>query len=68
MSDTTEADFQALLRIAGISFTEDRYPVMLDAYRSWLKLVEVLDEPLPLAVEPAAAPRLAEFRLEEPRA
>lgn len=68
MSDTTEADFQALLRIAGISFTEDRYPVMLDAYRSWLKLVEVLDEPLPPAVEPAAAPRLEEPRLEEPRA
>ncbi len=56
-NDTEEADFQALLRIAGISFAPDRYPVMLDAYRNWLELVKVLDEPMPMPVEPAAAPR-----------
>jgi hypothetical protein len=56
-NDTEEADFQALLRIAGIRFAPDRYPVMLDAYRNWLELVKVLDEPLPMPVEPAAAPR-----------
>lgn len=56
-NDTEEADFQALLRIAGISFAPDRTPVMLEAYRNWLELVKVLDEPMPMPVEPAAAPR-----------
>jgi hypothetical protein len=43
VNDTEEADFQALLRIAGIAIPPDRYDVMLDAYRSWLELVKVLD-------------------------
>jgi hypothetical protein len=58
MSGTAEADFDALLRIAGITVPPDRRPAMLDAYRSWLELAAVLDEPLPFAEEPAAAPRL----------
>lgn len=58
MNDTEEADFQALLRIAGITIPEDRYAIMLDAYRNWLELVKVLDEPMPMAEEPAAAPRV----------
>lgn len=57
MDGNDEADFQAMLRIAGIAVPPDRYGIMLDAYRSWLKLAEVLDEPLPFAEEPAAAPR-----------
>lgn len=58
MDDTAEADFHALLRIAGVAVPPDRRAAMLDAYRSWLELVEVLDEPLPMAEEPAAAPRI----------
>jgi hypothetical protein len=57
MNDTDDADFQALLRIAGITIPPDRIPVMLEAYRHWLALVAVLDEPMPMAEEPAAAPR-----------
>jgi hypothetical protein len=56
-NDTDEADFQALLRVAGITIPPDRYAIMLDAYRNWLELVKVLDEPLPMPVEPMAAPR-----------
>jgi hypothetical protein len=58
MTGATEADFDALLRIAGITVPPDRRPAMLDAYRCWLELAAVLDEPLPFAEEPAAAPRL----------
>lgn len=43
-----------MLRIA---VPPDRYGVMLDAYRSWRELVKVLDKSLPMAEEPAAAPR-----------
>lgn len=57
MNDTDEADFQALLRVAGITIPADRYAIMLDAYRNWLELVKVLDEPMPMPVEPMAAPR-----------
>ncbi|MBK1660045.1 hypothetical protein [Paracraurococcus ruber] len=57
MNDTEGADFQALLRIAGITIPAARYDIMLDAYRHWLELVKVLDEPMPMAEEPAAAPR-----------
>ncbi len=56
-NDTEEADFQALLRIAGITVPPERYAIMLDAYRNWLELVKVLDEPMPTPEEPAAAPR-----------
>lgn len=56
-NDTEEADLQALLRVAGITIPPERYAIMLDAYRSWLELVKVLDEPMPMPVEPAAAPR-----------
>jgi hypothetical protein len=55
--DTDEADFRALLRVAGIAVPPDRTAAMLDAYRRWLELVKVLDEPLPMPEEPAAAPR-----------
>jgi len=56
-NDTEEADFQALLRVADITIPPERYGIMLDAYRNWLELVKVLDEPMPMPVEPAAAPR-----------
>lgn len=56
-NDTDAADFHALLRIAGITIPPERHDVMLDAYRHWLALVKVLDEPMPMPVEPAAAPR-----------
>ena len=59
MPEDLELDFQSALRVAGIALPEDRYPVMLDAYRSYRALVEILDEPMPYAEEPAAAPRLA---------
>lgn len=61
-NDTEEADFQALLRVAGIAIPPDRHEIMLDAYRHWLELVKVLDEPLPMPVEPAAAPRFGGAR------
>jgi hypothetical protein len=63
MDGTEELDFQALLRIAGITIPPERHAIMLEAYRSWLLLVQVLDEPLPMPVEPAAAPRLVAPRL-----
>ena len=59
MPEDLELDFQSALRVAGIAVPGDRYPVMLDAYRSYRALVEILDEPMPYAEEPAAAPRLA---------
>ena len=59
LPEEMELDFQSALRVAGITLPEDRYPVMLDAYRSYRALVEILDEPMPYAEEPAAAPRLA---------
>jgi hypothetical protein len=58
MTDELELDFQAALRVAGISIPEDRYAAMLDAYRSWRALATVLDAPTPYAWEPAAAPHL----------
>ena len=51
-----ELDFQSALRVAGISIPEDRYAIMLDAYRSYRRMAAVLDEPTPYADEPAAAP------------
>jgi uncharacterized protein (DUF1778 family) len=59
MPEYLELDFQSALRVAGITVPEDRYAIMLDAYRSYRALVEILDEPMPYAEEPAAAPRLA---------
>ena len=59
MPDEMELDFQSALRVAGISIPADRYAIMLDAYHEYRKLVAVLDEPMPYADEPAAAPHLA---------
>jgi hypothetical protein len=59
LPDEIELDFHSALRVAGIAVPEDRAAIMLDAYRSWRALAEVLDEPMAHAEEPAAAPRLA---------
>ena len=59
MPEDLELDFQSALRVAGIAVPEDRTAIMLDAYRSYRALVAILDEPMPYAEEPAAAPRLA---------
>ncbi|WP_043361218.1 hypothetical protein [Belnapia sp. F-4-1] len=59
MPEDLELDFQSALRVAGITVPEDRTAIMLDAYRSYRALVAILDEPMPYAEEPAAAPRLA---------
>jgi hypothetical protein len=56
MTSDLELDFQSALRVAGITIAPDRYPIMLEAYRSWRALAVVLDEPTPYAHEPAAAP------------
>ena len=56
MPDDLELDFQAALRVAGISIAAERYAIMLEAYRSWRALATVLDAPTPYAWEPAAAP------------
>lgn len=55
MTDEMELDFQSSLRVAGITIPADRHAVMLDAYRSYRKLVVILDQPTPYAEEPAAA-------------
>jgi uncharacterized protein (DUF1778 family) len=59
MPDDLELDFQSALRVAGVTVPDDRYAIMLDAYRSYRALVKILDEPMRYTEEPAAAPRLA---------
>lgn len=54
-ADATEADMRVLLRLAGLSLSEDRMPVMLDSFRRWMACARLLDEPLPYAAEPATA-------------
>jgi hypothetical protein len=55
MPDEMELDFQSALRVAGITIPEDRYAIMLEAYRSYRAMAAVLDEPTPYEDEPAAA-------------
>ena len=55
MPDEIESDMRVLLRLAGLSLTEDRIPVMRESYERWLEIARVLDEPLAYTDEPAVA-------------
>lgn len=55
MSD--DLDFDAALRLAGVSVPAERDAIMRDAYRQMQALLKVLDDPLAYEDEPAQLPR-----------
>jgi len=55
MQPDDEQDFRADVRRAGIAIPQDRYDVMLAAYRDFKAAMQVLDIPYSYADEPAIA-------------
>jgi hypothetical protein len=54
-NDELEAQFRAMLSLAGLTVPEDRLDIMRGAYAGCRDMAAVLAEPLPYEAEPAPA-------------
>lgn len=54
-NDAREAEFRAMLALAGLTVPDDRLDAMRGAFAGCRELAAVLAEPLPYAAEPATA-------------
>jgi hypothetical protein len=50
-----EAEFDMALARAGIIVLPERRAAMMEGFRAWLEMRKLLNEPMPLATEPAFA-------------
>jgi hypothetical protein len=50
-----EAEFDMALARAGLVVPPERHAAMIEGFRAWCKIRKLLNEPMPLATEPAFA-------------
>ncbi|MFM7692566.1 MAG: hypothetical protein ACKPAC_24375 [Alphaproteobacteria bacterium] len=50
-----EAEFDIVLARAGVVVPPERRAAMMEGFRAWLDMRKLLNEPMPLATEPAFA-------------
>jgi|LauGreDrversion2_6_1035139.scaffolds.fasta_scaffold23126_2 hypothetical protein len=50
-----EAEFDMALARAGVVVPSERRAVMMEGFRAWCEMRKLLNEPMPLATEPAFA-------------
>jgi hypothetical protein len=50
-----EAEFDMALARAGMVVPPERRPAMMEGFRAWCEMRKLLNEPMPLATEPAFA-------------
>ena len=50
-----EAEFDIALARAGVVVPPERRAAMMEGFRAWLEMRKLLNEPMPLATEPAFA-------------
>jgi hypothetical protein len=59
MPTPEDSDFAAAVRRAGVTIPPERWDAMREAYVSMQALLQLLDDPLTYADEPAVLPNLA---------